>query len=228
MKTEETNPITVAIRSELIKADAKYPRMDGQVEGLHTIKCELAELEREIMRSGDDQVALRKEAIQVAAMAVKFLRDCCGMDNAESEVVETWDNRRIPHTMRPEPKASPVKCVGGSQDLGLNLHRDQDKKVQEGKFNGLSLRGQDWQEFSAKVLNHIEEYTVPQYGDKGEDRASEYTLETIAEHIGRYRDRIGSNSRGSIEAKRDMLKIAHYASLGYCIVRNPNTWHTPK
>lgn len=36
----------------------------------------------------------------------------------------------------------------------------------------LSERGKDWLAFSAKVLAHIEEYTVPQYGDKGEDLAT--------------------------------------------------------
>ncbi len=77
------------------------------------------------------------------------------------------------------------------------------------------LRGQDWLVFSAHVLSHIENYTVPQYGDKGRDRASEYTIPVIADHIGRYRDRMGSNARGPVEAKQDLIKIAHYASLAH-------------
>lgn len=61
---------------ELIKnADAKYPPMAYPLEGLHTIKCELAELEREVARCDAD--AMTREAVQVAAMALKFLRDCC-------------------------------------------------------------------------------------------------------------------------------------------------------
>ena len=71
------NQIFDLIIKELAAADHKYPPMAEAVEGLHTIKCELAELEREIMRKGFDQKALSKEAVQVAAMAVKFLRDCC-------------------------------------------------------------------------------------------------------------------------------------------------------
>lgn len=67
------------IFDELHRADQKYPPMAEAVEGLHTIKCELAELEREIMRQGFDQKAMIKEAIQVTAMCFKFLRDCCYM-----------------------------------------------------------------------------------------------------------------------------------------------------
>lgn len=72
-------PTIQQVLNELDAADLKYPPMAEAVEGLHTIKCELAELEREIMRQGFDQKAMIKEAIQVAAMSLKFLRDCCGM-----------------------------------------------------------------------------------------------------------------------------------------------------
>lgn len=66
-----------AIFDELKRADAKYPRMAEPVEGLCTMKCEVAELEREVMRANKNPEAMREEAIQVAAMALKFLRDCC-------------------------------------------------------------------------------------------------------------------------------------------------------
>lgn len=171
-------PIFNEILLELSKADNKYPPMAEAVEGLHTIKCELAELEREIMRKGFNQSLMTKEAIQVAAMAVKFLRDCC-------------------YLTLPESPCEPLS------------------PVTEADPSTLSLRGQDWLKFSAEVLSHIEEYTVPQYGDKGNDRASNYTTEIIADHIGRYKDRMGSNARGQIEAKRDLVKIAHYASLAH-------------
>jgi len=65
------------VLSELAAADRKYPPMSEMLEGLHTIKCELAELEREIMRRGHDPKAMIKEAIQTSAMTLKFLRDCC-------------------------------------------------------------------------------------------------------------------------------------------------------
>jgi hypothetical protein len=172
------NQIFDLIIKELAAADHKYPPMAEAVEGLHTIKCELAELEREIMRKGFDQKAMTKEGIQVAAMAVKFLRDCCYL----------W---------LPEKAQEP-----------LEVRIDTAAST-------LSLRGQDWLRFSQDVLSHIEEYTVPQYGDRGKDRATNYTTEVIADHIGRYKDRMGSNARGEVEAKRDLMKIAHYASLAH-------------
>ena len=72
-------PTIQLVLNELAAADRKYPPMAEAVEGLHTIKCELAELEREIMRQGFDQKAMIKEAIQVSAMSLKFLRDCCDL-----------------------------------------------------------------------------------------------------------------------------------------------------
>jgi hypothetical protein len=69
--------IFVEIVAELSRADAKYQHdpMTTAELGLATIKCELAELEREVLRTQRHEEWLRKEAIQVAAMAVKFLRD---------------------------------------------------------------------------------------------------------------------------------------------------------
>ena len=65
------------ILAELKRADAKYQHdpMTTAELGLATIKCELAELEREILRPVRHDEWMRKEAIQVAAMACKFLRD---------------------------------------------------------------------------------------------------------------------------------------------------------
>lgn len=178
-------PILEAIQKELIGADKKYGLMPERVDGIHTLKCELAELDREVHRINFNHDEMTKEAIQVAAMAVKFLRDICGMS-------VTHDSGEAPEEAE---KNDPFK-----------------------ELTGLSKRGEEWLTFANEVLQHIETYTVPQYGDKGEDRASEYDLAVIAEHIGRYRDRIGSNARGPIEARRDMIKIAHYASFGHDLI----------
>lgn len=64
------------INLELDRADRKHPPMAEMVEGLYTLKCEVMELEREVIRRNFDPSAMKKEAIQVAAMAIKFLRDC--------------------------------------------------------------------------------------------------------------------------------------------------------
>lgn len=80
----------------------------------------------------------------------------------------------------------------------------------------ISLRGDDWLEFSAAVLQHIEHYTVPQYGDKGNDLASEYTVVQCVQQIKKYAARAGSNQRGGQDLL-DLLKIAHYAQMAYSI-----------
>lgn len=67
------------IHDELLRADLKYKHdpMTTAEMGLATIKCELMELEREVVRPKRHPEWLRKEAVQVAAMAVKLLRDVC-------------------------------------------------------------------------------------------------------------------------------------------------------
>lgn len=67
------------ITAELIHADQKYahdPMATAEL-GLATIKCELAELEREVLRPHRNESWMRKEAVQTAAMCIKMLRDVC-------------------------------------------------------------------------------------------------------------------------------------------------------
>ena len=77
-----------------------------------------------------------------------------------------------------------------------------------------SKRGEDWDKFQLQVLNHIETYTVPQYGDKGEDIASEYSTEYCLSQVKKYMARFGSNSRQGQE-KLDLLKMAHYIQMAF-------------
>lgn len=74
-----------------------------------------------------------------------------------------------------------------------------------------SNRAKQWEEFAAEVFDHIENYTVPQYGDAPGDMVETFTPADIKMNLARYVSRIGSNARGPEEAKRDALKIAHYA-----------------
>ncbi|AEX56077.1 hypothetical protein KL1_00029 [Burkholderia phage vB_BceS_KL1] len=76
----------------------------------------------------------------------------------------------------------------------------------------LSVRGNDWQAFSAEVLAHIETYTVPQYGDKGEDIASDYSAQDCINGAKKYLARFGRNSRPG-QDKLDLLKAAHYLQM---------------
>lgn len=70
--------ICMTMRQELVRADKKHKPMNGMIEGLHTLKCEVAELEREVMREERNYDELMNEAVQVGAMVIKFIRDCVG------------------------------------------------------------------------------------------------------------------------------------------------------
>jgi hypothetical protein len=74
---EQLERILAAIILELNRADLKHPPMDGCEEGIETLRCEVQELNREVKRLNRDDEAMLKEAVQVGAMAVKFMRDCC-------------------------------------------------------------------------------------------------------------------------------------------------------
>lgn len=80
-------------------------------------------------------------------------------------------------------------------------------------LESLTNRGAEWMDFAEKVLDHVDNYTVPQYGDSPADQASNFTLDDFKTTIQRYVNRMGRNARGPVEAQRDMLKIAHYACL---------------
>jgi len=76
-----------------------------------------------------------------------------------------------------------------------------------------SKRALQWCVFAQEVFQHIEDYTVPQYGDIPDDQAESFTIQEIQMNLKRYINRINSNSRGTGEAIRDCYKIAHYACL---------------
>ena len=76
----------------------------------------------------------------------------------------------------------------------------------------LSDRGEDWLIFANNVLNHIENYTVSQYGDKGEDQCTEFTDQDFITQIKKYLNRYGKNSRPN-QGKLDILKCAHYIQM---------------
>jgi hypothetical protein len=78
----------------------------------------------------------------------------------------------------------------------------------------MSKKSEEWVEFSKKVFNHIEEYTIPQYGDYP-DLTTDFTIQDIKAQLVRYVGRVGSGVRGEKEALRDCKKIAHYACVLY-------------
>lgn len=82
-----------------------------------------------------------------------------------------------------------------------------------------SERWLHWMNFSAFMEGHIEDYTVPQYGDYPDDQLTSWTPEQCIENIKRYCNRFTSNARGEEERLRDLLKIAHYAQVAWTKLR---------
>jgi len=78
----------------------------------------------------------------------------------------------------------------------------------------LSCRGEEWIKFGSRVLEHIEIYTVPQYGDAPDDQVEDWSPEMCVMTIKKYCSRFGNNSREGQE-KIDLLKIAHFAQIAY-------------
>lgn len=66
-----------------------------------------------------------------------------------------------------------------------------------------------WITFNTAVYDHIVNYVIPQYGDEGEDLATDYTVEDCMKQVEKYAKRFGRSSRPG-ESQRDLLKIAHY------------------
>ena len=87
----------------------------------------------------------------------------------------------------------------------------------------MSNRGFEWRRFSTDVLDHIEEYTVPQYGDSPNDQASSFTLSEIQMNMKRYLNRMTTGQRGQEEQLRDMYKIAHYSCLAAILIKKGET-----
>ena len=81
----------------------------------------------------------------------------------------------------------------------------------------------DFMDFVEQMVIHIDEYTVPQYGDGPNDESEHYTLEFICNQIRKYLARFTSGVRGEQEQLRDYLKIAHYAQMAWKLYRRALT-----
>ena len=75
-----------------------------------------------------------------------------------------------------------------------------------------SKRGAEWLDFSVDVILHVEEYTVPQYGDDPDDEVAEWSAVDCVRAIRKYTGRFGTNARPG-EEKLDLMKMAHFACL---------------
>ena len=71
---------------ELNSATSRYGPFRSRHEGYAVVKEEVEELWEEIKGNADD-LELTKEAIQAAAMCLRFLVDCCGNSDCGVEGV---------------------------------------------------------------------------------------------------------------------------------------------
>lgn len=85
----------------------------------------------------------------------------------------------------------------------------------------MTKRGSNWNTFAYDVFKHIELYTVPQYGDEGNDLASTYTAEDCVKQAQKYMARFGKNARPGQE-KLDLIKAAHYIQMAHDLVEGDN------
>lgn len=79
----------------------------------------------------------------------------------------------------------------------------------------IPYRLDEWFGFAHAVDDHIQSYTIPQYGDYPNDQLTTTSNECIIHDMKRYLNRFNKGQRGHKEAMRDMLKIAQYAGVLY-------------
>lgn len=66
--------------SELIRAVGRYPTFASGHEGWAVMREEMDELWDEVRKRDSDPERMRAEAIQVAAMGIRFVLDVCEVD----------------------------------------------------------------------------------------------------------------------------------------------------
>jgi len=75
-------------------------------------------------------------------------------------------------------------------------------------------RLEEWEDFNQKMLIHIEDYTLAQYGNSsGDEQIDTFSIEDCWMNLMRYYNRRNSSVRGKKEQLRDIIKVAHYAQL---------------
>lgn len=85
----------------------------------------------------------------------------------------------------------------------------------------MSKRGDDWIVFASEVLKHIEEYANEQYGDKGEDRVTDLSIQDVLKDCDKYFKRYGKVSKERQEM--DFYKMAHYVCMARDKWKNANS-----
>ena len=69
------------VLAEVYRAEQHFPPMRSAHEGWAILREEVDELWEEVKDKGRSRVRMRSEAIQVAAMAVRFVLDVCEVED---------------------------------------------------------------------------------------------------------------------------------------------------
>ncbi len=77
----------------------------------------------------------------------------------------------------------------------------------------MSNRLDDWLLFGGYVSKHIEEDTIPEYGDKGNDRATELTIHDLLKDCDKYIKRYGKVTKERQE--KDFYKMVHCVCMAW-------------
>lgn len=83
----------------------------------------------------------------------------------------------------------------------------------------LSKKGENWLRFATTVLEHIENYAVPQYGGDIAENPDVASADDCRKYIAKYLRRAGSERRGRIEELRDLVKIANFAQFAFDMMK---------
>lgn len=78
-----------------------------------------------------------------------------------------------------------------------------------------SQKSIQWYIFADIAEDHIENYAVPQYGPDIKENPDVQNTEDCLKYIAKYRNRHGAERRGRLEELRDLVKIAHFAQIGF-------------
>lgn len=101
-----------------------------------------------------------------------------------------------------------------TEDLAINRDVDKEREFLEDstKETTPSNRGMKAHMFFRQVINHIDNYTVPQYGDSPDDLAETWSSDDCMKQLDKYIKRFKKNSRIG-QQESDFLKMAHYVQL---------------
>jgi NTP pyrophosphatase (non-canonical NTP hydrolase) len=101
-----------------------------------------------------------------------------------------------------------------TEDLAINRDADKEREFLECVSREItpSIRGMNAYKFFREVIDHIDNYVVPQYGDSPDDPAEEWSSEECMKQLDKYIKRFKKNSREG-QQELDFLKMAHYIQL---------------